>query len=83
MAAARVIACLLCRSGDVEIVADTPATLLCKRQRRATAFTITPTPATGAPQASALPIRAKPSCAAARNRDTGVLHGRGPTDELV
>jgi hypothetical protein len=37
------IVCPLCRSDDVEIVANIPAILLCKCRKYATAFTITPT----------------------------------------
>lgn len=38
------IACPLCRTDDVEIVADIPAMLLCRCRKCGTAFTITPAP---------------------------------------
>jgi hypothetical protein len=40
--AARALIRPMCRSEDIEIVADTPAILLCKCRACATAFTITP-----------------------------------------
>jgi hypothetical protein len=47
----RVVACPLCKTEDVEVIANIPVILLCKCRKCLTAFTVTPNPVVSLPDA--------------------------------